>query len=318
MLSMGELYSRTKRFVSKGAEKELGKEHKVLDQGFIRLVDYMGKDGSLVRAARTSYGKGTKKASEDRTLIRYLVRKKHTTPVEFVETIWHAKMPIFVARQWVRHRTASINEYSGRYSIMPDEFFIPELERIQAQSKLNRQGSGDTLPLETQQKVRDLLVSDANQVFDHYNKIQEDGVARELARIGLPLSTYTQWYWKMDLHNLFHFLKLRIDPHAQEEIRKYAIKMGEITKKSFPVAYEAFEDYILNAVNLSTLEQTAMMDIMQGIDINQVAKYRFKNKFERQEFLDKYKLLQSKKEPIEYDFNFQKTNKIIMRKRNKK
>jgi len=285
----------TGRFIAPGAEEELGKEHKILNYGFVRLVDYMGNDNSIVQAARTSYGKGTTKTSQDRALIRYLMRRRHTTPFEMIETKWHAKMPIFVARQWVRHRTASLNEYSGRYSIMPNEFYLPEPERIQIQSKTNRQGSSiEEVPPELQEKVLNLLKQDATNTFDHYNEIEKSGIARELARIGLPLSTYTQWYWKMDLHNLFHFLGLRMDKHSQWEMRQYANKIGEITEKGWPLAYESFEDYALNSFSLSSLEQKAVKNILDGATPEQAAKENLETTWERGEFLDKWKNIQDK------------------------
>ncbi len=246
---------KTQRKVSSGAEEILGREFKILDKGFIRLIDYMGNDSSIAQAARVSYGEGTKKVSEDRGLIRYLMRHRHTTPFEMIETKWHAKIPIFVARQWIRHRTASVNEYSGRYSVMKEEVYIPKDRRVQFQSSSNKQGSSvEEVPAELRQEVIKILEKDADITFGHYREMEEKGIARELARIDLQLSTYTEWYWKINLHNLFHFLKLRMDSHAQYEMRQYAIKMGEITKKSFPLAYEAFEDYQLNSVNLSSPE----------------------------------------------------------------
>jgi len=279
----------TGRFISAGAEELLGREFHLLGKGLIRLVDYMGADESVVQAARVSYGRGTTKRSRDRHLIRYLMRHKHTTPFEMIETKWHAKMPIFVARQWVRHRTASINEYSGRYSVMPDEFYVPTPERVQLQSTANRQGSGDAeVPSELQQRVLDILTSDANQVFSHYNEMEEENITRELARIGLPLSAYTEWYWKMDLHNLFHFLGLRIDKHAQWEMRQYAEKIGEMTKQAWPLCYEAFEDYRLDSTIFSALEKRAIKEILGGGDIQKAVDTHLETSFERKEFLEKW------------------------------
>lgn len=237
----------------------LGKEYKCLDHGFVRLVDYMGDDSSIVQAARVSYGKGTKTVREDRFLIRYLMRHRHTTPFEMVEFKFHVKLPIFVARQWIRHRTANVNEYSGRYSEMKDEFYLPEPEQLRPQSKTNRQGrSEEIIETETADKIRSEMKETQEMLFDKYTGLLDTGLARELARINLPLSNYTEWYWKIDLHNLFHFLKLRIDPHAQYEIRVFAEKMGEIVKQIVPVAWEAFEDYMLNSVHFSGLELKVM------------------------------------------------------------
>lgn len=228
-------------------------EYKCLDHGFVRLVDWMGDDTSIVQAARVSYGKGTKSVSEDTALIRYLMRNMHTSPFEMVEFKFHVKLPIFVARQWIRHRTANVNEYSGRYSEMPDEFYIPEPEQIRLQSKTNKQGRADETidnPLDIIQKMQETQ----NYLYKQYSEFLLKGLARELARINLPLSNYTEWYWKIDLHNLFHFLKLRLDSHAQYEIRVYAQAIAKIIKQIVPVAYQAFEDYVLEAVKFSRNE----------------------------------------------------------------
>ncbi len=215
------------------AEEILDKEFRVLNHGFVRLVDYMGGDESIVQAARVSYGKGTKSVSEDRTLIRYLMRHQHTTPFEMVEFKFHVKLPIFVARQWIRHRTANVNEYSGRYSIMPEEFYVPEETAIKYQSQSNKQGrDNEEVPPEIRKRVLEILLKEQKSAFDGYQEMLDYNIARELARINLPLSLYTQWYWKIDLHNLFHFLKLRMDKNAQFEIRVYAEKMAEIVKNS--------------------------------------------------------------------------------------
>jgi thymidylate synthase (FAD) len=243
------------------ADAILDKEFKCLNAGFVRLVDYMGGDESIVQAARVSYGKGTKTVNEDRGLIRYLMRHMHTTPFEMVELKFHCKLPIFVARQWIRHRTANVNEYSGRYSVMKDEFYVPEQDAIHFQSLRNKQGrSTDDVPPELLQRVLDILTGDQRQAFSHYEEMLEGDISRELARINLPLALYTEWYWKIDLHNLFHFLHLRIDPHAQYEIRVYGEAMAEITKKVAPLAWEAFEDYVLKAEKFSRLE----MNIIAG------------------------------------------------------
>ncbi|MBU2446333.1 MAG: FAD-dependent thymidylate synthase [Bacteroidetes bacterium] len=251
------------RVFANAADEILEKEYKCLNHGFVRLIDYMGSDEAIVQAARVSYGKGTKTVREDRTLIRYLMRHHHTTPFEMVEFKFHVKLPIFVARQWIRHRTASVNEYSGRYSIMPEEFYMPGEEDIKSQSKTNRQGrSEEDIPSEVRKKVLDLLIAEQKSSFAGYTEMLESNVSRELARINLPLSLYTQWYWKIDLHNLFHFLKLRIDDHAQYEIRVYAKVMGEMVKKVAPLAWEAFEDYILNSITFSKTELTALKEFL--------------------------------------------------------
>ncbi|WP_149536047.1 FAD-dependent thymidylate synthase [Siccirubricoccus phaeus] len=231
----------------------------VLDHGFLRVIDYMGDDAAVVQAARVSYGRGTRAANEDRGLIRYLIRHRHSTPFEMCEIKYHVKLPIFVARQWIRHRTANVNEYSARYSILDKEFYIPAPEHLAAQSTVNRQGRGDILTGDEAAEVLRLLRADAGQAYDHYawmlNEDQADparqGLARELARMNLTLNTYTQWYWKTDLHNLFHFLSLRADPHAQYEIRAYAEAMLETVKAWVPASYEAFCDYRLGAATLS-------------------------------------------------------------------
>ncbi len=241
----------------------------VLDNGFVRLVDMMGDDSAIVQAARTSYGKGTKTFSEDRKLIRYLMRNRHTSPFEMVEFKFHIKLPIFVARQWIRHRTANVNEYSGRYSEMKNEFYLPEVESVRKQSLTNKQGRDDEelSPKEANEFIAELEKSNSLQ-FETYQNFIDKGIARELARINLPLSIYTEWYWKIDLHNLFHFLKLRLDSHAQLEIRLYAEVIAEILKEKVPLAYEAFEDYILEAVSFSKKEQIALSKFCSNFDLN--------------------------------------------------
>lgn len=234
------------------ADALLDKEFRVLDRGFVRLIDYMGGDDSIVQAARVSYGEGTKKVHEDRGLIRYLMRHWHTTPFEMVEFKFHIKLPIFVARQWIRHRTANVNEYSGRYSVMKEEFYIPDDSDIRKQSKRNRQGrSEEELPDEIRQKFQQYLELSQKDAYEKYEEFIGEGLARELARINLPLSLYTEWYWKIDLHNLLHFLRLRLDEHAQFEIREYANVMNVMVRTVCPVAWEAFTDYSLNAVNFT-------------------------------------------------------------------
>ncbi len=271
------------------ADQLLEIEFKCLNHGFVRLVDYMGNDGSIVQAARVSYGKGTKTVKEDRTLIRYLMRHQHTTPFEMVEFKFHVKLPIFVARQWIRHRTANVNEYSGRYSIMPDEFYLPENDVIKPQSLTNRQGrSDDEVPAEIRKRVIDILNYGQKHSFDGYNEMLENNISRELARINLPLSLYTQWYWKIDLHNLFHFLKLRIDKHAQYEIRVFALAMAEIVKKVVPLAWEAFEDYILNSITLTKTDLEVLKHYIPN-EVSQEELKAFDSKYELNEFLEKLK-----------------------------
>jgi thymidylate synthase (FAD) len=275
------------------AEELLDKEFKCLNAGFVRLVDYMGGDESIVQAARVSYGKGTKTVNEDRGLIRYLMRHLHTTPFEMVELKFHIKLPIFVARQWIRHRTANVNEYSGRYSVMKDEFYVPEHQAIHFQSLRNKQGRREEdVPLELRQKVLDILSSSQQQLYKEYEQLLEDDIARELARINLPLSLYTEWYWKIDLHNLFHFLKLRMDDHAQYEIRVYADALAEITKAVVPMAWEAFEDYSLKSEKFSRLELAVLVEKLDtdGITKEYLEAKGF-GKREADEFLEKLKQL---------------------------
>ena len=273
------------------AEEILDKEFKCLNAGFIRLVDYMGGDESIVQAARVSYGKGTKSVNEDRTLLRYLMRHLHTTPFEMVELKFHVKLPIFVARQWIRHRTANVNELSGRYSIMKDEFYIPAPETIKRQCARNKQGRAEEeVSTELRQKVLAILLADQRQVYGHYEELLTDELARELARINLPLSLYTEWYWKIDLHNLLHFLHLRMDRHAQYEIRIYAETMGEIVKRVAPMAWEAFEDYIFFSERFSKAELSVIADYLNIANITKgsLEKYNLKG-LEADEFLEKLK-----------------------------
>lgn len=227
-----------------------------LDKGFVRLVDSMGDDGAIVQSARVSYGKGTTKVSRDRALIRYLMRHHHSTPFEMVELKFHAKMPIFVARQWVRHRTANINEYSLRYSEAVDDFYIPSPDDVHFQSQINKQGREATpVPDELKAKTIEYFEEMSRRSYELYEELNDAGIARELARAILPVNIYTQWYWKNDLHNTFHFLRLRMDHHAQYEIRVYADAMAEMVKEVVPVAYEAFEDYSLNGMFFSKLDR---------------------------------------------------------------
>lgn len=250
----------TLRAVSPGMEQHLYEAKPVLDHGFVRVIDYMGDDAAIVQAARVSYGAGTKKARDDSGLIRYLMRHWHSTPFEMCEIKLHVKLPVFVARQWIRHRTANVNEYSARYSILDREFYIPQPEQLAAQSVVNNQGRGETLQGEEAERVLRMLKDDAGRAYDHYQEMLSDttpdggaqqGLARELARMNLPANIYTQWYWKVDLHNLFHFLRLRADEHAQYEIRVYADAICEMVKDWVPAAYGAFEDYRMGGVQLS-------------------------------------------------------------------
>ena len=246
----------TLRATSPGMEQHLYRAHPVLDHGFIRVIDYMGDDAAIVQAARVSYGAGTKHVQNDDGLIRYLMRHWHSTPFEMCEVKLHVKLPVFVARQWIRHRTANVNEYSARYSILDREFYIPAPEHLAAQSVVNNQGRGAVLQGEEAARVLDLLKSDANRAYDNYEAMLsqegQQGLARELARMNLPANIYTQWYWKVDLHNLFHFLRLRADPHAQYEIRVYAEAIAACVKDWVPLAYAAFEDYRMGGVTLSS------------------------------------------------------------------
>jgi thymidylate synthase (FAD) len=237
------------------AEAVLDREFPVLDKGFIRLVDYLGGDERVVQAARVSYGTGTKSYREDAGLIDYLLRNRHTSPFEQVGLTFHVKLPIFVARQWVRHRTARLNEISGRYSVMKDDFYLPDPADLALQSADNKQGrSGEALDPETAGAVLAAFKAGQKQSYADYAGLIEQGIARELARINLPLSLYTEWYWQIDLHNLFHFLELRLDPHAQKEIRLYAEILLEITKKVAPRCCEAFERHFLGGISFSREE----------------------------------------------------------------
>ena len=231
---------------------------KCLDKGFVRLVDSMGGDDAIVQAARVSYGQGTSRVSQDRGLIRYLMRHRHTTPFEMVEFKFHCKMPIFVARQWVRHRTANINEYSLRYSEARDEFYTPDPEHIQFQSALNKQGRMGDVPAEMKQKVLDYFNEISERSFAMYTELNEAGIARELARAILPVNLYTEWYWKNDLHNLLHFIGLRSDSHAQYEIRVFSDAMAESVKAVAPFAWEAYQDYVVKGMRFSRIEQSLL------------------------------------------------------------
>ncbi|MFI5385419.1 MAG: FAD-dependent thymidylate synthase [Fimbriimonadales bacterium] len=256
------------RVVVPAAEDLLDKEIPVLNKGFVRLVDYMGGDERIVQAARVSYGAGTKKVSEDKGLINYLMRNWHTSPFEQVQLTFHTKMPIFVARQWVRHRTARLNEISGRYSIMRDEFYVPSPDEVRYQSTTNKQGrSDDALSPEEAARVIKLFEEEQQSIYTNYEGLLADNVARELARMNLPLSLYTEWYWQIDLHNLFHFLRLRMDAHAQFEIRAYAQAMAKCAHAVAPMAYEAFEEHVLGAITFSRGECRALAALMDGREI---------------------------------------------------
>ncbi|MFW6080257.1 MAG: FAD-dependent thymidylate synthase [Gemmatimonadota bacterium] len=258
---------KTKRPTVDAAEEILGGYFPVLDHGFVSLVDYMGSDGDVERAARVSYGYGTRKVSKTRGLIRYLRRHRHTTPFEMVELKFHCAMPMFVARQWIRHRTANVNEYSGRYSLLPLLFYSPEPDAFALQSKASRQGRrpGPADPsLHRQAAERWRRIREA--AAEGYEWMVANDVARELARIDLPLSTYTQWYWKIDLHNLFHFLSLRVDPHAQYEIRAYAEVMAGMVERVAPLAFEAWADYELAGTHLSRGELRALASLLDVDD----------------------------------------------------
>ena len=266
----------TKRVTSPELEKILYEALPVLDHGFVRVVDYMGDDTSIVQAARVSYGKGTKKVSTDSGLIKYLMRHRHSTPFEMCEIKYHVKLPIFVARQWIRHRTANVNEYSARYSILDKEFYIPDKQHLAAQSDINRQGRGNLINGKQADEILNLLKEDAKRNYDDYEKMlnqkydgtvideKKQGLARELARMNLTLNAYTQWYWKTDLLNLLNFLSLRADSHAQYEIRAYADVMTDSLKRWVPIAYEAFMDYRIGAMELSSKGKSVVKKMMKG------------------------------------------------------
>ncbi|HEU0070565.1 MAG TPA: FAD-dependent thymidylate synthase [Alphaproteobacteria bacterium] len=271
----------TRRPTAPALEEILYTALPVLDHGFVRVVDYMGDDAAVVQAARVSYGKGTKRVSEDAGLINYLMRHRHTTPFEMCEIKYHIKLPIFVARQWIRHRTANVNEYSARYSILDNEFYIPKAEQLGAQSKSNRQGRADALTGADAARVLQILREDSQQTYDHYAEMLNEnekgevidpnrtGLARELARMNLTVNFYTQWYWKVDLHNLLHFLSLRADPHAQYEIRVYADAMLETVKRWVPLVCDAFLQYRMGGVHLSEKALQAVKRMLNGEKVDQ-------------------------------------------------
>ena len=271
--------NQTKRVTSHELEKILYEALPVLDHGFVRVVDYMGDDSSIVQSARVSYGKGTKKVSTDEGLIKYLMRHWHSTPFEMCEIKYHVKLPIFIARQWIRHRTANVNEYSARYSILDKEFYIPAKDKLSAQSTSNRQGRGELITGEQADEVLKILKDDASRSYDNYEKMLNErydgttidenkiGLARELARMNLTLNSYTQWYWKTDLLNLLNFLFLRADKHAQYEIRVYAETMLETVKKWVPITYSAFLDYRVGAVHVSAKGKNVIQQMIKGENI---------------------------------------------------
>jgi len=272
--------NNTKRVTAPELEKILYEAIPILDHGFIRVVDYMGNDSSIVQAARVSYGKGTKKVNTDAGLIKYLMRHWHSTPFEMCEIKYHVKLPIFIARQWIRHRTANVNEYSARYSILDKEFYLPASEHLAAQSQNNRQGRGDVLEGEQAKKVLDSLKSDAERTYGNYEQMLNErydgtvidenkiGLARELARMNLTLNTYTQWYWKTDLLNLMNFLRLRADDHAQYEIRAYAEAMLDTLKKWVPITYGAFMDYRVGGTEVSAKGKEIIQKLIKSENIS--------------------------------------------------
>ncbi len=278
-----EARAETRRATVPALEALLFTAVPLLDHGFVRCIDYMGDDAAIVQAARVSYGRGTRRVSEDAGLIRYLMRHRHSTPFEMCEIKFHVKLPIFVARQWIRHRMANVNEYSARYSVLDREFYIPAPEQLAAQSASNRQGRGDILTGEEAEHVLGLLRDDAARCYDHYaDMLNEDadgapvdpsrqGLARELARMNLTLNMYTQWYWKIDLHNLLHFCSLRADAHAQYEIRVYADAILDMVRAWVPAAYDAFRDYRLGAVTMSAQMMVVLKRMLGGEVVEQPA-----------------------------------------------
>ena len=270
----------TKRVTSPDLENILYEAMPVLDHGFVRVVDYMGDDSSIVQSARVSYGKGTKKVSTDSGLIKYLMRHRHSTPFEMCEIKYHVKLPIFIARQWIRHRTANVNEYSARYSILDKEFYMPSKDHLAAQSTNNRQGRGDLINGKQADEILNILKKDAEQTYENYELMLNErfdgttinennkGLARELARMNLTLNTYTQWYWKTDLLNLMNFLRLRADSHAQYEIRVYADIMLDTVKKWVPITYDAFMDYRVGGTEISAKGKVIIQKLIKGEDIS--------------------------------------------------
>ena len=280
ILDLKSQKNETKRVIAPALENILFEAIPILDHGFVRVIDYMGDDTSIVQAARVSYGKGTKKVSTDSGLIKYLMRHWHSTPFEMCEIKYHIKLPIFIARQWIRHRTANVNEYSARYSILDKEFYLPAQENLAAQSKNNRQGRGEVLTGDQAEKVLNLLKSDAERTYENYEvmlnerydgsviNVKSSGLARELARMNLTLNTYTQWYWKTDLLNLMNFLKLRADSHAQFEIRAYADVMLDTLKKWVPITFDAFMDYRVGGIEVSSKGKSILKDLISGKNVD--------------------------------------------------
>ncbi len=258
----------TKRSSCPALDKILGIPIPVLDKGFVRVVDYMGTEARIVQAARVSMGEGIKTPAEDAELMRYLMRHNHTSPFEQLQLTLHCKLPIFVARQWIRHRTARVNELSGRYSTLKDECYEPDLERIKYQDKINRQGSGESIPIEKARKILEVIQAERVLVHQNYQRLVDEGVSRELARINLPVATYTEWFWNIDLHNLLHFLQLRCDEHAQWEMRQYAnVIRDKIVALWVPNVYRAFEDFVTEALTLSRLELRILAAIVDPTDL---------------------------------------------------
>ena len=280
ILDLKSQKNETKRVIAPALENILFEAIPILDHGFVRVIDYMGDDTSIVQAARVSYGKGTKKVSTDSGLIKYLMRHWHSTPFEMCEIKYHIKLPIFIARQWIRHRTANVNEYSARYSILDKEFYLPSQENLAAQSKNNRQGRGEVLTGDQAEKVLNLLKSDAERTYENYEvmlnerydgsviNVKSSGLARELARMNLTLNTYTQWYWKTDLLNLMNFLRLRADSHAQFEIRAYADVMLDTLKKWVPITFDAFMDYRVGGIEVSSKGKSILKDLISGKNVD--------------------------------------------------
>ena len=274
---------KSKRVISEELEKILAEPIKVLDHGFIRVVDYMGNDGSIVQAARVSYGKGTKQINQDKALINYLLRHRHTTPFEMCDIKFHIKLPIFVARQWIRHRTSSVNEYSARYSILEDDFYLPDPKNMCPQSSLNNQGRDENMSLINEDAIEfiELIKKDAERAYQNYlymlNRnnqgdvldVNKQALSRELARMNLPVNFYTEWYWKVNLHNLLHFVSLRADNHAQYEIRVYAEILLDIIKKWVPLTYEAFMEYRVGGANFSKTGIEVLKRMLKGEQVNQ-------------------------------------------------
>ncbi len=277
-----ETKNTTRRVTVQGIEDMLYTPINVLDHGFVRVIDYMGDDNAIVQAARVSYGRGTKKSLQDKGLINYLMRHRHTTPFEMCDIKFHIKLPIFIARQWIRHRTASVNEYSARYSILSNEFYVPEKVNLSAQSKINKQGrSDDELPDDVANKVLETLKNDATHCYNNYIEMMNEneegevidennvGITRELARMNLTLNHYTEWYWKINLHNLLHFIALRADPHAQYEIRVYAEAILKVVRAWVPFACEAFEEHVIKGTKISHKGMAVIRQMIDGADIDQ-------------------------------------------------